>query len=233
MICSPLIPSPEPEPGPHSGLQAPAPAHLWPAFLLMPLSAVTDNFSSTLEVTITINKYQIHIRKGLSFVINNKRLYFLENSRKCLSSLKRNLMLKFIRLLMVDVGGRVVFSHCYSVSATDNYFTDEWVLEASCHIYFLPCRHDIKFQRHDWWSTFNKNTIRLKTQSRNNAFFSLWSLVHSSPSSSLPWHFLTHTRLTGSVEALFARTFIRNVKYWQWVYHCFLLKLMAINSWYQ
>ena len=48
-----LVPSPEPEP--HSGLRAPAPAlGLISTFLLMPLSAVTDNFSSTLEVTITI-----------------------------------------------------------------------------------------------------------------------------------------------------------------------------------
>ena len=137
-----------------------------------------------------------------------------------LTNLKRILMLKFKGCSwLIRLGG-----WCQH---TDNHFTDEWGLEASCHIYFLPCRHYIKFQRHDWWSSFNKNTIRLKTQSRNNAFFSLWSLVHSSPS--LPWHFLTHTRLTGSVEALFARTFIRNVKYWQWVYHCFLLKLMALK----
>ena len=97
--------------------------------------------------------------------------------------------------------------------ASDNYFTDLHLLPSLSTLYQVSKTWlMIKVKDEDW-----------KPNLRNNAFFSLWSLVHSSPSSSSPWHFQTHTRLTG--WSTFCKNIYPKYKILMWVVHWFLLKL--------
>ena len=99
----------------------------------------------------------------------------------------------------------------------------------SCHIYFLPCQHYIKFQRHDWWSRLEMNTkienpiLRIMPSSPYGVWF-----IQAQAQAHLDIFKHTHT-FDGFCWSTFCKNIYPKYEILMWIIHCFLLKLMAIK----